>query len=66
MKRKLHTRKEIITIWQMPIHKKYLNYYCCPDCRDILTQSIDGKHLYCASRTCTNKSIYTLEGEEIV
>lgn len=44
---KLLTRKEIAEMWlNSPILKdKYLDYYCCPNCRDILINR--GQFLMC-------------------
>ena len=59
---KLLTRQEVIDCWGK--NDKYLNFYVCPSCRDILTKLSDGK-LLCGNVDCRNEKIYDnpLEGE---
>jgi len=59
---KLLKRKEVIELWQSGT-KKYLDYYCCPDCRDVLKKA--GDTLSCANMACENTNEYNLQGFEI-
>lgn len=42
-------RKEIIEIWQTQ-KEEFLNSYCCPNCRDIMSE--DEENYFCDSETC--------------
>ncbi len=54
----LLTREEIIKIWRE--NDKYNNFYCCPDCRDILKfDGVDSCH--CQNLACSNSEVYKLE-----
>jgi hypothetical protein len=53
---KLLTRKEIITIW-LEQKDEFLNLYCCPNCRDILTK-LEDDSLICTNAQCTNNISY--------
>jgi hypothetical protein len=57
---KLLTRKQIIQSWQQQ-PEEYLDRFCCPHCRDILTRR--GNFLYCDNIQCTgDDERYTLAG----
>jgi hypothetical protein len=43
MEIKLLTRRDIIKIWQKS--NSYLDSYCCPNCRDILSKISDHKYV---------------------
>ena len=37
--------------------EKYLDYYCCPSCRDLLHKAKDKKY-FCKNEQCTNNFVY--------
>ena len=54
----LNKRKEIIEMW---LKGNFLDYYCCPNCRDILNKLIsDSGNVYyiCDNSMCDNKEEY--------
>lgn len=57
---KLLTRRQIIETWERV--PDYLDYYCCPECRDILTISGNNEYLNCTNPSCTNVSKYNKDG----
>ena len=56
-------RKEIIEAWQRD--RRYLDDYCCPDCRDILLENSDG-NLECTNQTCDNREKYNKKTGELI
>ena len=56
---KAKTRREIINL--LDENTKYHNFYCCPDCRDILT--LHSYTLMCDNDKCLNNDQFNLEGE---
>jgi hypothetical protein len=48
MERKLLTRRQVVELWQK--NKKYMNYYVCPNCRDLLQKEYDGYK--CTNEEC--------------
>ena len=58
---KLLKRKEIIEMWKKQ-DQKFLNYYCCPDCRDLLqTDKHNNNYLICKNPVCNNTILYNKE-----
>ena len=53
-------RNEIIRLWKL--NEKYLNYFCCPDCRDILEREDDV--LMCANNFCENTNMFNIKTGE--
>lgn len=60
IKMKLMTRGEVIDAWEK--NGQFLNWYVCPNCRDILSMHQDGRHFKCMNSNCMN---YDLEIEKI-
>ena len=56
-------RKQIVSIWESS--NKYDDYYCCPDCRDILTKEKRHPILHCCNAMCRNEEYYDYSGEPI-
>jgi uncharacterized protein YbaR (Trm112 family) len=58
-------RNEIIRLWQSS--EKYLDYFCCPDCRDVLEEVEDDKYLLeCHNDNCKNSSYFDIKtGREL-
>lgn len=44
-------RSEIIDMWIKNNSKELLDSYCCSNCRDILSQDIDGNY-FCTNGLC--------------
>ena len=57
---KLWTRREIIDMWLE--NDQYLNYKCCPNCRDIL-KKVGGVYL-CQNIRCENDDEYSIKDVE--
>lgn len=57
---KANTRQEVIDQWQEG-SGKYLDYFTCPNCRDILQKS--GDILRCKNSDCFFEGIFSLTGE---
>lgn len=57
------TRKEIMALWknQTP---DLLNGFCCPNCRDVLTNH--SGTLMCDNPACLNSDQFDLSGELII
>ena len=55
------TRKEIIEVWDLD--KRYHDYFCCPECRSILTLRSNGL-LFCENTHCDCQEYFTLEGKK--
>jgi hypothetical protein len=56
-------RKEIIEAWQK--NPRFLEDFCCPECRDILVENSYG-NLECINQTCDNKKKYNKNTGELV
>ena len=54
----LMTRREIIKAWE--VNENYHDFFCCPDCRDVLSRC--GDILACENQVCGNTEFYTLDG----
>ena len=57
------TRGKIIRLWQGT--NRYDDYYCCPDCRDILKREGGHQILHCCNAMCRNEEYYDYSGEPI-
>lgn len=55
-------RKEIIKIWKKQ-QREFLNVFCCPDCRDVLS-FISGKFI-CINQYCLNRDAFDKDGKWI-
>ena len=58
--KKLLTRREIIKEWNR--NEKYHDFFCCPNCRDILTRH--DNTLCCTNHRCMADGVYNLDGTE--
>lgn len=58
---KLLTRRQVIEAWNKS--EKYLDYYVCPCCRDIMRKITDTKYA-CHNHTCSNDGI-VVDTEEV-
>jgi len=56
-------RKEIIEAWQK--NPRFLEMFCCPDCRDILLENSDGD-LQCINQRCYNQAIFNKKTGELI
>ena len=59
---KLLTRRQIIEIWRNQ-QKSRLDYYCCPNCRDLLLQK--GDSYVCINGDCSLHSVI-YKGRDII
>lgn len=65
------TRREVIKAWQL--NKYYLESYVCPDCRNILLESVESisnrvtrEVLACQNLMCKNSSYYDVKTGEVL
>lgn len=60
-KRDVLKRSETIDAWNND--KRWHDYFCCPNCRDVLGK--EENYLRCNNGACCNMTYYTMEGVEI-
>lgn len=56
--KRLLTRREVIELWSNP-ESCFLDYFVCPDCRDILF--LGPKGLECRNHSCLNTEIFPVD-----
>ncbi|KKN34389.1 hypothetical protein LCGC14_0794360 [marine sediment metagenome] len=52
----LLTRRQIIKIW-LEGNEKFLDYHCCPYCRNLLVKTKD-ENYFCNNDRCDNNNTY--------
>jgi hypothetical protein len=57
---KILTRRQVIELWQK--NERYLDSYCCSNCRDILIK-LDAKKYKCDNSQCANFDLIINIGE---